>query len=408
MTELIGVLIAFVVLGVLIYRKVDFGLSILIASGIMLAFIKPDLEGLQWLFEISIEYDTLELVAAIVLIGYLGYIYRDSEQVDRLILSLRGIFKDRRVIVASIPAVFGLMPMPGGALVSAPMIQDEGDALGLDGVHKAFINWWFRHIWFSVYPISLGLIITSKLSGVNIYRIALFNSPIFIASIVIGTIWGLGYIRKEENVNSGQEKKRGRHILSILWWLSPIFLALGLNLAFNVPFFISLAVSVMFLILQNHKKYSLRKVPLLLKDGFSVNLLMAAYGIMLFKGIVERSEALVPAVDVLQSYIPILAVVIISSLFIGMIMGHLPAAVGIGLPVLIPLLPVVNVQTIAMVYLFIMLGYLISPIHLCIILTIEYFEADLSKFYKRAKISILLLAASIVVWLFIRGSFFYF
>lgn len=404
----IGVLTSFIVLGVLIYKKVDFGISILVASGALILFVKLDRGVIGWLVDITTDYDTLELVAAIVLIGYMGYIYRDSEQVDRLITSLRGIIKDRRVIVASIPAIFGLMPMPGGALVSAPMIEDEGDALGLDGVHKAFINWWFRHIWFSVYPVSMGLIITSKLSGVNIYKIAIFNSPIFIVSIIIGAIWGLGSIEKKENVTLPEGKSGFKHFLAIVWGLLPILLALGLNLIFNVPFFITLAVAVVFLIMQNYKKYNLKRIFPLIKDGFSLNLLLAAYGIMLFKGIVERSGALAPAVDALQSYIPMLAVVVISSLIIGMVMGHLPAAVGIGLPVLIPLLPVINVQTIAMVYLFIMLGYLISPIHLCIILTVEYFKADLTRFYKRAKISIIILTISIVSLLLIRGSFFYF
>ncbi|MEF8874021.1 MAG: DUF401 family protein, partial [Candidatus Thermoplasmatota archaeon] len=164
-----GVIAGFAVLAYLIHKRVDFGKAILAATTVLLLLTEPTREGVSWVITISMEYETLEVVAIIVQIVFLGFLYKDSEQVMRLIDELRALVPDRRMVVASIPAIFGLMPMPGGAYVSAPMIEDEADALELDGREKTFLNLWWRHIWFWIYPLSMGLILVSRISDINLY-----------------------------------------------------------------------------------------------------------------------------------------------------------------------------------------------------------------------------------------------
>ncbi|MFW6141756.1 MAG: DUF401 family protein [Candidatus Saliniplasma sp.] len=402
MQELIGVIFAFMVLGILIYKKVGFGYSILIAVGVLLAISNPTIEGLRWLLEISLEFETLELILIINMIAFMGFLYSDSGQVLRMIKELRGTVPDRRLVIASIPAIFGLMPMPGGALVSAPMIDDEGDKLNVDPVHKTFLNWWFRHIWFTIYPLSLGLILASSITGVSLYRIALYNTPVFAVQIICGVIWGIGGIEsvKSENLSTNP--------LMLIWELSPILIALLLNILLGIPFYLSLPVAILFLLFQNRDEYTLSDIPVTLKKGLSSNLLLAAYGIMLFKGIIERTNGIAPAVSSLQNHIPVFMVVILVALAIGMFLGHLPSAVGIGVPVLVPLISVVSVRTVGVIFLFTFLGYFLSPIHLCIILTIEYFGTDLKEFYSHVWKPTIVLIIFIFVWITVSGAIFLF
>ncbi|MFW5903918.1 MAG: DUF401 family protein [Candidatus Saliniplasma sp.] len=402
MQELIGVIFAFMVLGILIYKKVGFGYSILIAVGVLLAISNPTIEGLRWLLEISLEFETLELILIINMIAFMGFLYSDSGQVLRMIKELRGTVPDRRLVIASIPAIFGLMPMPGGALVSAPMIDDEGDKLNVDPVHKTFLNWWFRHIWFTIYPLSLGLILASSITGVSLYRIALYNTPVFAVQIICGVIWGIGGIEsvKSENLSTNP--------LMLIWELTPILIALLLNILLGIPFYLSLPVAILFLLFQNRDEYDLSDIPVTLKKGLSSNLLLAAYGIMLFKGIIERTNGIAPAVSSLQNHIPVFMVVILVALAIGMFLGHLPSAVGIGVPVLVPLISVVSVRTVGVIFLFTFLGYFLSPIHLCIILTIEYFGTDLKAFYSHVWKPTIVLIIFIFVWITVSGAIFLF
>ncbi|MFW6304153.1 MAG: DUF401 family protein [Candidatus Saliniplasma sp.] len=402
MQELIGVIFAFMVLGILIYKKVGFGYSILIAVGVLLTISNPTIEGLRWLLEISLEFETLELILIINMIAFMGFLYSDSGQVLRMIKELRGTVPDRRLVIASIPAIFGLMPMPGGALVSAPMIDDEGDKLNVDPVHKTFLNWWFRHIWFTIYPLSLGLILASSITGVSLYRIALYNTPVFAVQIICGVIWGIGGIEsvKSENLSTNP--------LMLIWELTPILIALLLNILLGIPFYLSLPVAILFLLFQNRDEYTLSDIPVTLKKGLSSNLLLAAYGIMLFKGIIERTNGIAPAVSSLQNHIPVFMVVILVALAIGMFLGHLPSAVGIGVPVLVPLISVVSVRTVGVIFLFTFLGYFLSPIHLCIILTIEYFGTDLKAFYSHVWKPTIVLIIFIFVWITVSGAIFLF
>ncbi len=402
MYGLLAVLAAFGVLGFLIYEEIEFGRAILIAVGVLLLLSKPSLAGLHWIYDISLEYETIRLVLIIVQIGFLGFLYKDSDQVKRMIKELRGLVPDRRWVVASIPAIFGLLPMPGGALVSAPMIDGEGKALKADGVQRTFINWWFRHVWFTVYPLSLGLILASTISGIGLYKIALFNLPIFIVHLAIGAYW------LYKKIDAKPTKGVDIDPSSLVWELLPIILALGLNIFFGIPLYITLVVAILILLIQNQERYPFKKAPSLFKEGFSLDLLLASYGIMLFKGIIERGNPISPAVASLQAYVPLLAVVIVVAVAIGLLFGHLPGAVGVGFPVLLSLLPVVNVQTVGMIFLFIFMGYFVSPIHLCIILTIEYFGVELREFYRKMIFPFTLLALAIIVWVGVNGSYFFF
>ncbi|MFP4143428.1 MAG: DUF401 family protein [Thermoplasmata archaeon] len=402
MFELVGIFGGFAVLAILIFLKIDFGKAVMTATVVLLLVSNPSAEGLEWILEITREYETLSLIAIITQIAFLGYLYKDSKQVIRMIKELRAALPDRRMVIGSIPALFGLMPMPGGALVSAPMIDDEGDALGIDNTEKTFLNWWFRHVWFTVYPLSMGLIFASTISGVNIYKIALFHIPIFVVQLVIGSHWGLRKIDVKNHIESDVNP------ILLIYEILPIIVALSLNILLSIPFYITLFLAIIVIFLQNRKEYSLKILPSKFKEGFSIDLLMAAYGIMLFKGIIERLAALEPAVQGLQSYVPLLIVIMVTAFLIGSLFGHLPGAIGVGFPVLLRLVPVVNVRVVSLLFLFTFLGYYISPIHLCIILTIEYFKIDLKSFYRRMAKPFSILLVCVIGWLIVTGAFFLF
>ncbi len=399
MYDILGILAAFLVLGVFISKKVEFGIAMISATTVLLIFLNPTPGALRWLYDILRERETINLVAIILLIGAIGFLYRDSKQINRIIEELRSAVPDNRMVMASIPAIFGLMPLPGGALISAPMIDDEGDRLGLDGVNKAFINWWFRHIWFFIYPLGLGLILAASISGLNIYMIALFNIPVFVVYVLVGIHFGLGVIKREKHATDG-----GTDFMLLLYDFLPIILALSLNIVLSVPLVVTLFIAVIVLLFQNRESYGLGDTKRLLNEGISKNLMLSAVGIMLFKGVIDRSGALVPVIDLLEGRVPLLLVVIISAFAMGLLLGQLPAAVGVGLPVLLPMLPVINVQIVAMIFLFVLLGYIISPIHLCIVLTLEYFDTDMKRFYRKAAPSMAVLIVAIFTWLLITGT----
>jgi hypothetical protein len=196
MLNLIGVIIAFVIVILLIRKKINFGLSLMFGSIIVGIFSLQEITPIDIpkAFAKAIIYDfdtqvfdfhTIEIAILLSLIFILAKCIQETGAIKKLIDSLRSIFTKGGTL-GVIPAVYGLMPVPGGALFSAPTIDEEGDKFNLDQNQKNFLNVWFRHVWFPIYPISSAMIlITSvKFANFDISLIILANIPAFIASLL--------------------------------------------------------------------------------------------------------------------------------------------------------------------------------------------------------------------------------
>jgi len=169
MLNLLGVILAFIVIIILIRKKLNFGLSLFIGSLIVGVFslqvispidiLKAIIEASFYSFDTQqIMTETLELALLMTLIFILAKSMQETGAITKLIDSLRTIFSKGGTL-GVIPAVYGLMPVPGGALFSAPLVDKEGDKYGLQKDQKNFLNIWFRHVWFPIYPISSAMIL---------------------------------------------------------------------------------------------------------------------------------------------------------------------------------------------------------------------------------------------------------
>ena len=81
-----------------------------------------------------------------------------------------------------------------------------------------------------------------------------------------------------------------------------------------------------------------------------------------------------------QLGIPCVLIVFFVPFVVGMLTGYNVAAVSTAFPALLALLTTGSLVLVAYCGAFI--GVLVSPVHLCLILTRDYFGADLAKVYK--------------------------
>ena len=75
------------------------------------------------LFKTCLDTLTLTLVFATLFIMLLSQLYKETGLINILSRSLGGLIRNSKVIVSLLPAVIGLMPVAGGALMSAPMVE---------------------------------------------------------------------------------------------------------------------------------------------------------------------------------------------------------------------------------------------------------------------------------------------
>ena len=211
MTEIIKLLVVIAVIIFLIRKKWNLGYIILLASLLLglLFGLNPKEIGINFVQAI-IDLVTIRLIGIIVLVLLLSSILRKIESLKDIVDSLQKLVKDYRLILAVIPSFLGLLPMPAGAMFSAPMVDEVGDRTGLGAEEKTFVNYWFRHLWEFVWPLYPSIILLSALLGVEVREIIMVQFPISLVALILGLIWEQRCLKRD-----GASDKRGEFGLNM-------------------------------------------------------------------------------------------------------------------------------------------------------------------------------------------------
>ena len=107
------------------------------------------------------------LIAIVGLILILSDAMERSGQSKRLMNALSGFLRSPRLRLVFFPALIGLLPMPGGAVFSAPMVKTVSEDMRISNSQRAVVNYWFRHVWELVWPLYPGIILTLGLANIQ-------------------------------------------------------------------------------------------------------------------------------------------------------------------------------------------------------------------------------------------------
>ena len=407
MLNLIGVIFAFAVIIILIRRKYNFGLSLIIGSFIVVIFSLIDVTpsdilnglGRALIYDNDkhvFDFQTIELAILLTLIYILAKCMQETGAISKMVNSLRSIFYKGGTL-GVIPAVYGLMPVPGGALFSAPLIDKEGDKYKLDKNKKNFLNVWFRHIWFPIFPVSsaMMLIISSDFADIDIYELIIANFPAFIAFIIIGLIFLKFYI-KNAQISKKAPKKEYNGLIYLLPPIIPIIIYLVILAIFSIfgfgdikdfqRFIFIIGVFISIFILYILLKIEWKKYFEILKRSLSFNLAFAIIGIMIFRQMIEVSGTNKIIADMIGTLpFPAIFIVILVPLLMGLITGYNFGAIALSYFLVEPFFPYTNLNIIgvtSLIFISSLVGYLISPIHLCNVVSSDYLKTDTTRMYK--------------------------
>lgn len=397
MLNLVGVIVAFIVILLLIRKKVNFGVSLILGSLIVGVFSlqiispvdipKAMIEASIYSFERQqIFTETIELALLMTLIYVLAKSMQETGAISKLIDSLRTFFSKGGTL-AVIPAVYGLMPVPGGALFSAPLIDKEGDKYNLKNNQKNFLNVWFRHVWFPIYPISSAMILicSVKFSGVPIQNLIFANLPAFLGVIVIGYIF-LRHLTRDIPRETLKVTKDYQGLIYILPPVIPLLFyplkLLGLSETRCFLLGVSLSLLVLYLLVDIDAKRYIGT----LKKSLTGNLAIAIFGIMILREMIRISEMHMLITETMQNLaFPALLMVLLIPLLLGALTGYNLGAVALSYPLVDPFFSFTGIQLLGLTSLIFMsslIGYLVSPIHLCNVLSSEYLKTDTTRMYK--------------------------
>jgi len=402
--EIIKLLVVIAIIMFLIRRKWKLEYIMLLAS--LLIGIFFDLSPIQIGKNIVlalVDPMTLRLIGIIVLVYILSGVLRKVESLKDLVDSLQQLVKDYRLILAFIPALLGLIPMPAGAMFSAPMVKEIGDRVELTSEEETFVNYWFRHVWEFVWPLFSGMILFAGLLKVEIREVILVQIPLTITAVIVGFIWEYKNLKKDNGIISKKDIFLNFKKLFLGVW--PILFIIILVLGVKIDLVFSLVIVILSLLFINIKKLNLRIIKEIVKNDIDLGVVILIAGIMIFKRILQVSGGIeiIPEVFTKLGIHPFIVLFIIP-FFIGMMTGLTPAAVGIGLPVLLPIIiqGEANLYYAMLAFTGSFVGVMISPMHLCLVVTKNYFKADVGKIYKMLIPPLIIITLSALVLVIVR------
>jgi len=393
----------FILILAAIRMKISLGHSLL-GGSIILGFIfglNPFLI-LKSAFFSLIHPKTLALSCIVMLILVLSHSMEKAGQMARLLGTFKGLIKHTGINLVIFPALIGLLPMPGGAVFSAPMVKNIGDSKGLTGAQLSYINYWFRHVWEYWWPLYPGVLLTTAIADLNLGVYILFMIPLTIVALISG-YWPIGYKSLNKDTKGLSEDPEHPGFFPFFKELLPILivvvLGLGIGAVFSMVFkkpdfpiakeaglIIALIISILWIWNQNRFSMSQRWSILKRRQLFKMFYLVST--ILIFKGILEDSHAIkVVSQELIKWSIPLIMVAVILPCLVGVINGITIAFVGTTFPIIISLIQSYGEVHLMMPYMILAMvsgfvGVLISPLHLCILLSNEYFETSLFPVYR--------------------------
>ena len=191
MTDLVKIGAAFALIVLLLRLRWNLGL-VMFAGAVLLGALYRigPVEQARVILRSGIDPVTINLVTGLVLIMVLENIIRKKGVLKRMMEAVVNVARDRRIAMAVLPGVIGLLPSAGGAAFSAPMVQEAAADVDMNPERKAFINYWFRHIWEYISPLYPGIVLAAAVTRVPMNELLLSQLPLPLAVVGVGALLG--------------------------------------------------------------------------------------------------------------------------------------------------------------------------------------------------------------------------
>lgn len=347
-----------------------------------------------------ISSSTLLLLAVIYLIISLSNQMQACGSMQTLVDTVRKRLPHRTAI-ALLPALIGFLPMPGGAIFSAPMVGSCDNEGNISSSIKTQINYWFRHIWEYWWPMYPGVLLGMEITGLAIWQVMLYGVPLTMAAIIAGYFFLLRKVPAIAALGEKQYEKRE----SLILLLCPILLVVIVYALFRIAYyfltrrysslpeisdFLPIAVGVLTAIVvlqyQRPAPWNKWKKILIARKTFvmvSIVAVMQIYGAFINSTLPSGSTMMAIMDHEMNSWgIPVWAIVVIIPFISGLTMGISLGFVGASFPIVFSLLGVnptfgTVISTAALAYGFGYLGMMFSPVHVCLIVSNEHFQTSI-------------------------------
>ena len=398
------VIAAMILIVVLLRFKVLIGPAILNGGLLIWLFESRSFEKLWIAFTETLTMQrTWDLLLCLYFVMCLEVELRKSGSLHGMVVTLRNIFSSNKVTLAFMPAFLGLLPSLGGARFSAPIVQEASDGIAVDDEQKSAINLWFRHIFEFSNPLMPGVILACGIANVSIGDLIDQVGWVTILCFVLGWIFLIIPLK----ITDPEKATNTQHDRTIDWKslvlaFGPIVTSFLLIVAFNVQAALAMGLVVVAFI----PLYFWFKRPISVKSVFTesldkklfFNVVCILYFIQLLT-VIGTLDEIVSVFN--NSSLPQAVIIACLSFIFGVMTGMGQGYIAIVMPIVALMAPG-NIVLVGIAMVYGMAGQMVTPTHLCILVTVEYFKCRLWKTIGKCGVLSLLMVLIFSAWTYWR------
>ncbi|MEW6049968.1 MAG: DUF401 family protein [Candidatus Zixiibacteriota bacterium] len=381
------VLLAAIVLG--LRRNLTVGIT-LFGAGLLTALLYGVDSGrlIEGYWDLVRSERFLSITGVIILITVMGSLLKELGFLEKLAVACSHLYGGARTAVAVLPFLIGLMPMPGGALLSAPLVDNVLKGSQYSAEFKCAANYWFRHVVEFFWPVYPGIILSAGMTGMSLSRIMLLQLPLTIIMIGLGAL----FFSRRVEIDRHNHVQMWRSLKGVLFTIWPIGLAILIFAITRINLVYAVFVSLVAVVIVTRPARA--KLIYSFRQGLSYKLVFMVFGILSFQTILDLSGAVesIPGLTASLHLSPQVLIAIVCFVA-GLLTGMVAAYVGMCYSLLAGLLyqPSLLPGNILLAYLSGYIGMLLSPTHLCLVVTSGYFRANLLGVYRIILFPVILL-----------------
>ena len=398
------VIAAMILIVVLLRFKVLIGPAILSGGLLIWLFESRSFEKLWIAFTETLTMQrTWDLLLCLYFVMCLEVELRKSGSLHGMVVTLRNIFSSNKVTLAFMPAFLGLLPSLGGARFSAPIVQEASEGIAVDDEQKSAINLWFRHIFEFSNPLMPGVILACGIANVSIGDLIDQVGWVTILCFVLGWIFLIIPLK----ITDPEKATNTQHDSTIDWKslvlaFGPIVTSFLLIVAFNVQAALAMGLVVVAFI----PLYFWFKRPISVKSVFTesldkklfFNVVCILYFIQLLT-VIGTLDEIVSVFN--NSSLPQAVIIACLSFIFGVMTGMGQGYIAIVMPIVALMAPG-NIVLVGIAMVYGMAGQMVTPTHLCILVTVEYFKCRLWKTIGKCGVLSLLMVLIFSAWTYWR------
>ena len=389
----------------LLRRRQPIGIAILVGGIFIWLCTDPTFKELKdAVIQMATTPRSYDLVGALYLVICLEIELRKSGCLAGMVEALSRMFSSRRFTLAVMPAFLGLLPSIGGARFSAPIVEEASKGFEAKPEDKAAINFWFRHIFEFSSPLVPGMILACGIAGVKIGVLIVHLGWLTIVAFILGWIVmvrGLKQTVATRTEVSSEEAKR--HNMDFVLSLTPVIANVVLMVAFGLQASVSMIIVVVAMIpllMFFNRHVSVKEVFI---GALDYKMFANVICILLFIALLESTGVLALLVAAFESSpLPIPVIIGFLSFIIGLLTGISQGHVAIMMPIVAGI-SMGDLDLVGVAMVFGVAGQMVTPTHLCLTITVDYFKSDFFKTLKpvlwaQIPLAIIFIAVSYFTW----------